>query len=552
MLAAGAWWLAGAGGSRSSEPAYRTAAVDTGRIVASVRATGTMNPVTTVLVGSQLSGQIIEINADFNSPVKAGQVIAKLFSEQIRSRRDAAAADLAQGRADLAQRRAQLDRVRATRQKAEATLRDQQAVGERIAAQLAEARRNNERQKELTARGVGSTTALEASTTQLEVQTATLASNQAQIAVARAELVGLDADIALAQAQMEAADAVILAREAKLRDIEIDLARTDIRSPVDGVVVQKQIELGQTVAASLNAPTLFTIAQDLSEIDIYANVDETDVGRIRDGQPVSFTVNAYPERVYRGRVKMVRLAAQTVQNVVTYTAIVSVQNRDMTLLPGMTANLQILTEERADTVRIPNAALRFRPPGAAAPAQDAASSAPAGTGPAALLDDLQQRILAEVKPDAGQQAAIAAIIDRRREALTQRGRGRAGGNPGGAGAGGGAGGGDPQARQAALAEARQRLVSDIAAVLDEARRKTFEAMIAGGDGRRGVSGRVYVLDGAGQPQPVNVRVGITDGAFTELVSGDLPSGAQVVVGGGPRTTAAAPAGPRGPRGPRLF
>ncbi len=549
LVAAGAWWLAGAGGSRSNEPAYRTAAIDAGRIVASVRATGTMNPVTTVLVGSQLSGQIIEINADFNSPVKAGQVIAKLFSEQIRSRRDAAAADLAQGRADLAQRRAQLDRVRATRQKAEATLRDQQAVGERIAAQLAEARRNNERQKELTSRGVGSATALEASTTQLEVQTATLASNQAQVAAARAELVGLDADIALAQAQVQAAEAVILAREAKLKDIEIDLGRTDIRSPVDGVVVQKQIELGQTVAASLNAPTLFTIAQDLSEIDIYANVDETDVGRIREGQPVSFTVNAYPERVYRGRVKMVRLAAQTVQNVVTYTAIVSVQNRDMTLLPGMTANLQILTEERGEAVRIPNAALRFRPSGASAPAQDPGQGMQAGAGPAAMLDGLQERIGAEVKPTAEQQATIAAIIDRRRDALASRRQGRQNVEP----ATGPRGGGDPQARQAAQAEARQRLVAEIGAALDPERRKRFEAMVAGGGtSRRGVSGRVYVLDGAGQPQPVDVRVGVTDGAYTELVSGDLKPGAQVVVGGGPRATAAAPAGPRGPRGPRLF
>ncbi len=541
----GAYWTLGPGTSRSNEPLYRTAKLDRGDITASVRATGTLNPVTTVLVGSQLSGQIIEIRADFNSPVKQGEVIARLFSDQIRSRRDAAQADLDQGRADLAQRRAQIARTKATRAKAEATLRDQIAQRDRTAALLAEARRTADRQRELTGRGVGSNTALDQAQTQVDTQTAQLASAEALIDVARAELTGLDADIALAEAQAEAAQAVITAREARLKDIEIDLARTDIRSPVDGVVIQKQIELGQTVAASLNAPTLFTIAQDLREIDIYANVDESDVGRIREGQPVTFTVNAYPERTYRGTVKMVRLSAQTVQNVVTYTTVISVANTDMTLLPGMTANLQIVTDQRRDVLRVPNAALRFRPAGASIAAttgnEPAASgnARPGGAGQA--LAELRERIAQEVKPTPEQAERIEAAI------AAQRGQ-RGPGTDGASGAD----------RRQAFAEARRRLTAEIAAILDPERRAAFEAMIArlsverASGGAAGTPARLYTLGAAGEPQPVNVRLGVSDGVFTENVAGDLTAADAVVTGGGPRPQAEAPVPPRGPRGPRLF
>ena len=304
-----------------AEAPYRLATLDRGPITATVRATGTLNPVTTVLVGSQLSGQVVEVLADYNSPVKAGQVMARLYSEQIKTRRDAARADLAQAQADLAMRKAQLERTRAGRLKAEANLRDQHAQRDRATAQLEEARRAETRQADLQGRGVATPTALDAARTQTKVQEAALASAEAQIAALAAELRGLDADLANGEAQVQAAQAAILQREAKLRDVEIDLDRTEIRSPVDGVVVQREVTLGQTVAASLNAPTLFTVAQDLRRIDIHANIDETDVGRLREGQPATFTVNAHPNRTFRGTVRMVRLGAQTVQNVVTYTAV---------------------------------------------------------------------------------------------------------------------------------------------------------------------------------------------------------------------------------------
>ena len=529
------------GGSAADVP-YRLGSVDRGPITASVRATGTLNPVTTVLVGSQLSGQIVEILADYNSPVKAGQVVARLYSEQIKARRDAARADLEQGRADLAMRRAQIERTKATRQRAEAAVQDMLAQRDRSGAQLADARRNLDRQQELFTRRVGSETALDTARTQTEVQKATLASSEAQIASARAELKGLDADIALAEANLKSAEAVILQREAKLRDIEIDLERTDIRSPVDGVVVQRQIDLGQTVAASLNAPTLFTIAQDLREIDIYANIDEADVGRLKAGQSVSFTVNAYPNRTFTGTVRTVRLGAQTIQNVVTYTAVIGVDNRDMALLPGMTANLQIVTDERRDVLRVPNAALRFRPSSGAAaaptpgptPADEPAGRPRGGRA----LEGLRERIAADVQPTPEQAAAIERVLAEARSAFPGRGAGLS-----------------DEERRAAMRAARRDIEERIAAALDPERRARFEALAAegpGGNAQNGTPGRVYVLGEDGAPTPVAVRLGVTDGNTTEILAGDVREGAGIVTGGGPRAQAGAEPAPTRPRGPRLF
>ena len=452
-------------GGNASDQAYRLGTVDRGPITASVRATGTLNPVTTVLVGSQLSGQVVEILADYNTPVKEGQVVARLYAEQIKSRRDAALADLAQARADLDTKHAQIDKARAALQRAEAQAADLRAQRDRARAQLAEARRNLDRQQELTTRAVGTQTALEQATTQLDVQTANLASAEAQITSNEAETEGLKADLALAEAGVKSAEAIILQRQAKLKDIEIDLARTEIKSPVEGVVVKRDIELGQTVAASLSAPTLFTIAQDLREIDIYANIDEADVGRLKDGQKVTFTVNAYPNRTFEGSVRMVRLSAQTVQNVVTYTAVIGVKNEDQALLPGMTANLQIVTDEREDVLRVPNAALRFRP------AAGIASSEP--------------RTVAQD----GQSPRLRA---RNRNAEMQA---------------------------------------------DE-----------------GTGGRIYRVGQDGNPQAVHVRLGATDGAYTEILRGDVQEGAAIIIGAqrSDATDGSGTPSNRRPRPPRMF
>ncbi|MGL4728303.1 MAG: efflux RND transporter periplasmic adaptor subunit [Bosea sp. (in: a-proteobacteria)] len=552
---AGYWFVKPAGGAADVTP-YRTAAVDRGAIIATVRATGTLNPVSTVLVGSQLSGQIVEILADYNAQVKAGQIVARLNSDQIKARRDAAAADVAQARSDQAVRKAQAERSRATRLRAESTVRDLVAQRERVVAQRADADRSFVRQKELFARGVGSQVALDNARTQGEVQAAALNSAEAQIASAKAEIVGLDADIALADAQVKTAEAMILQRQAKLTDTEIDLERTDIRSPVDGVVVQRQVELGQTVAASLSTPTLFLIAQDLSSIEIYANIDESDVGRLKPGQIATFTVAAYPERTFQGRLKLVRLGATTIQNVVTYTAVITVSNADMALLPGMTANLQLVTEERRDVLRISNAALRFRPPAGVGVQLPEARRPPAlveGTeeggaagrggqgggqgGGQAAAAAFRERLMAEVKPTPEQAKVIDAILAEGRESARAARSGLS-----------------PEERRALNQQQRRENGAKIAQALDPERRKLFEAMVAEARvarGGGGVPGRIHVLDAKGEPKAISVRTGVSDGALTEIVSGDVAEAAKVIVGGGPKSAPAAASGPAS-RGPRLF
>jgi HlyD family secretion protein len=376
------------------------------------------------------------------------------------------------------------------------------------------------------------------------------------VASQKAELAGLDVDIRLAEAQAASSEAVLLQRGSKLREVEIDLERTEIRSPVDGVVVKRDIDLGQTVAASLSAPTLFTVAQDLRRVDIWANVDEADVGRLKDGQPVTFTVNAYPNRSFEGVVRMVRLGSQTVQNVVTYTAVIAVENRDQALLPGMTANLQVVTDERRDVLRVPNAALRFRPPGVSPQAPGLIPAAAEGDRPRGgqgqagegrggrSLEAWRERIAAELRPTAEQAAEIDRILAERRSEAPGREPGQS-----------------DEERRAAFRAFRQETATRIANVLDPERRARFEAMMQEGRGRRGAQGpdsgapgRVFVQGADGRPLAVALRLGATDGGVTEVLSGDLREGASVIVGGGPRPTAPAEASPAGnrPRGPRPF
>lgn len=557
--AAGGYALSRNGTGRG-DPPYRVVALDRGPLTAAVRATGTLTPVSTVLVGSQLSGQIVEILVDYNSPVKAGQVVARLFSDQIRARREGALAEVAAARADLEVRTAQIARARATRLRADATLADLAAQAERAAATLAEGQRALERQQSLFGSGTGARAGLDAARTQVQIQRSQIASVEAQKASAQAEIAGIEADIALAAAQVQASEAVLRQRQARLSEIEIDLANTDIRSPVDGVVVNRQIELGQTVAASLSAPTLFTIARDLAEIDIYANVDEADVGRIREGQRVTFSVNAYPNRGFEGAVKLVRLGAQTVQNVVTYTGVIRVQNADLALMPGMTANLQIVTDQRGDALRAPNAALRFKPVTqaaiVAAPAvveEAAPFTGPAqggGQAQARAFQALRERVVETVKPTPEQLAAIDRIVADSRARLDADRRGAS-----------------PEENRRNVQTVRREAIRQIGDLLDPERRDAFRKAVqaqagqGGGGGQGGAPGgqrrprettpgRVYVLGEDGQPRGVDVRLGVGDGAMTEIVAGEIEAGANVIIGGGPPRTAAAPATPT--RGPRLF
>jgi HlyD family secretion protein len=514
-----------------AEGSYRTAKTDRGEVVATVSATGTINPTTTVIVGSQLSGQVVEILADYNSEVEAGQVVARLKQDQILARLDAARADLAQMRAQKLVVEGQIEKVKAETEKAKAAQTDMEAQVTRNEALLADSDRIYKRQNDLRTRGFAADAAVDTARATRDAQEAALASARAQVNSAKAALLGLAADLRVAQANLAAVTAQIQQREAAVRQIEVDLSNSEIKSPVSGVVVQRNVELGQTVAASLQAPELFRIADDLSKMEISANIDETDIGRIKPGQKVTFTVNAFPGRTFDGVVKQVRLGSQNVQNVVIYTTIVSIENPRRELLPGMTANLRVETERRDDVVRIPNAALRWRPstladqPLARVGAVPAAPQRRASGGNSA---EFLEAIKTEIKPGADQLREIeAAFADMRKSFLA------------------GAGDGDANARRERILAARRELQQRIAGILTPEQKSVFDEIVKrqASAGRRGMqSARVFVVGRDGKPHGMTLSTGVTDGGSTEVIAG-LDAGAEVIVGGGAPVEAAR----RGPR-----
>lgn len=297
---------------------FESAAVVRGPIAARVTATGTLSPLVEVQVGSQVSGRIQELLVDFNSPVTAGQVIARIDPRLFET-------EVARARANLAAA---------------------EAAVARAAADLTDARLKSERATGLFARGMGA---------RADADTALAAHEAARAALASARASREQARAALEQA-------------------ETNLGYTTIVSPIDGVVISRDVDVGQTVAAALQTPTLFTIAEDLRKMEVHTHVAEADVGRLRPGMTVEFGVDAWPGERFHGLVKEVRYAPETVQNVVTYDAVVSVDNPDLKLRPGMTAEVVFLVEAREDALLVPAAALRFVPP----PELLAAAEPPAG------------------------------------------------------------------------------------------------------------------------------------------------------------------------------
>jgi HlyD family secretion protein len=522
-----------------AEGSYRTAKAERGEIVATVSATGTINPTTTVIVGSQLSGQVVEILADYNSEVKAGQVVARLNQDQIRARLDAARADLAQMRAQRMVTEGQIEKVKAETEKARAAQVDMEAQVTRNEALLADADRIYKRQSDLRTRGFAADAAVDTARATRDAQEAALASARAQVNSAKAALLGLAADLQVAKANLAAVTAQGQQREAAVRQIEVDLSNSEIKSPVNGVIVQRNVELGATVAASLQAPELFRIADDLRKMEISANIDETDIGRIKPGQRVTFTVNAFPGRTFDGTVKQVRLGSQNVQNVVIYTTIISIENPRRELLPGMTANLRVETERREDVVRIPNAALRWRPPSLAeqplvrnAAAPGAPAGAPAGAPRRASggnSGEFLEAIKAEIKPGADQLREIEAAFGDMRKTFMA-----------------GAGDSDQNARRERILAARRELEQRIASILTPEQKSAFDEIVkrqAVGAGQgTAQSGRVFIVGRDGEPQGVTIRIGATDGGSTEVIAG-LDAGAEVIVGGAGRPGSAKKRGP---------
>ena len=386
--AAGGWAWYGAR-SANGEARYRIGKVERGPLQAVVVASGTLNAVTTVQVGSQVSGQVKEIFADFNTPVKKDQVIARI---------DPATFELSVNRA-----RADLDAARSAVAVARSSLAAQQAELGRVRVNLADAERDLARKKTLVEKNFISPAELDKARTVFE------ATRESQKAV--------EAQIQVNTAQVESALAAVKQREALLKQAEVDLERTIIRAPVDGTVILRNIDAGQTVAASLQAPVLFTIAQDLRDMQVEAAIDEADVGRLRVGQAATFTVDAFPRRNFSGEIRQVRKSPQTVQNVVSYTVVISAANPDLSLLPGMTANVRVVVESRTSVLKVANAALRFRPLQAAAEAKPAAEAAPVQQAGGAAAQQFRQRLMEELKPDETLKAKLDALFDDARQKM---------------------------------------------------------------------------------------------------------------------------------------
>ena len=390
---------------------FRTIKVERGEISTTVTATGTINPVITVLVGSQVSGTIKALYADFNSRVKEGQIISQIDPALFEAQVDQAKANVLNAQANVLNAQANLKSAQANLEKAEVTVSD--------------AKRTLDRNRPLVERQVIAQSVFDTAQTNYD-------SAVAQLEAAKAQLES-------AKSQVESTKAQVEQTKAALKLAETNLRYTTIRSPVNGVVISRNVDVGQTVAASLQAPTLFTIAKDLTQMQVDTNVSEADIGRLSVGQEATFTVDAYPEKTFRGKVSEIRNAPTTISNVVTYDVVIQVDNKDLKLKPGMTANVSVLVAHKEGVLKIPNAALRFRP-----------EFAKSGETEEKRKGDLSK----------GQKLSEGAKSSQVEGKLT---------------------------------------------------------------------GRVWVLSPEGKPKPISIVLGITNGTFSEMVSGDLKDGTEVIV-----------------------
>jgi HlyD family secretion protein len=501
----GAWYWYQAK-SNGAEVRYRTAKVERGPITAVVVASGTLNAVTTVQVGSQISGQVKDIYADFNTAVKKDQVIARIDPQsfelrvnQARADVDAADSAVAVARSGQAAAQAEAGRVRVT---------------------LLDAQRDFDRKKMLVEKNF--------------ISGAELDKARAVLDGTREQLKSAEAQAKVGEAQVSSALAAVKQRQSLLRQAQVDLERTIIRAPVDGTVILRNVDAGQTVAASLQAPVLFTIAQDLRDMQVEAAIDEADVGRLSVGLATSFSVDAFPRRNFAGEIRQIRKSPTNVQNVVSYTVVISAANPDLALLPGMTANVRVTVDSRASVLKVPNAALRFRPAGTQ-DAKPAAEANPQAAGGAAM-QQFRARIAEELKPDDSQKAKLEEIFTESRQKFA---RVRDVANEG--------------ERRRQVERIRAETNARIGEILKPEQKEAWERVLAeAGSRSRPVAGRVWSLQ-EGEPVAIEVRLGLTDGTSTEVMGG-LAEGAEVIVAVGDGRSGAASSTPGaggGPRG-RLF
>lgn len=474
-------------GDSSSTPQYLTARVERGNLRNTVTATGALQAVTTVQVGSQASGTISALYADFNSIVKKGQVIAQLDPSTAKAQVDQARANLEQARASLANARAAVANAqagvsdaqakslaaRSTVQNTQAGVSGAEANVAVLKAQQDDALSLLKQQESLLKAGVIAQRDYDVAmtaykTAEARYNQAVAQLNQAKsseqssatagIAQSQAAVEQSQAQVKQSQAQVGQAQAQVQQAQAALSMAEVNLSHTTITSPIDGVVVSRDVNVGQTVAASLSAPTLFTIANDLTQMQVIANIDQADIGLVEQAKSVRFTVDAFPGKEFDGKIEQMRLNPVNVQNVVTYNVVIDVNNPDQKLKPGMTANLTITIDERNNVLKVPNSALRFTP-------QDAT-------------------------------------------------RQRTGGNAGGQGQG------QWQGRRQ-----QQQGGDNAAGGGGENRFAPASAPVLPGQVRV-----VWVLGQDGKPERRRITTGLSDGSATEVVDGDLKEGDMVITG----------------------
>lgn len=477
VIVVGSWYFF-SGDSTSTNIEFQTQALSRGDIESIVNTAGTISPTVTVQVGSEVSGLISELSADFNSQVTAGQVLARIDDRDIR--------------VQLRQREADLETAKANLLQAQASLVNAET-------QLQFSRNEYERVQSLFDRNLVSQTDVE----------------KANNAVRSSE-----ASLEQAKSNIVSSNASILQREAQLEQTQIDLERTYIKSPVDGVVLNRLVDLGQAVSANQSIPTLFEVAQDLSAMQIEASIDEADIGKVTEGMEVRFRVDAYPQRNFTGEIAQVRKAATTASNVVTYKVIIAANNPGEILLPGMTANVDIILGRKTDVLRAPNAALRFSPPASAIPEQTTQQGGNGGgMDPSARVDQLA----AALELNSDQRDAVRKIFEDQAEAMREM-----------AEANGGAGGFGGFNRNA-MANIRTRMDNEMKLVLTEEQYATYQSQQRQGGGRGGNAGgqqlspgQIWILNDRGRPELVSVRTGLSDAEYTEIVTDRLEAGDEVI------------------------
>ena len=514
LITAGLFYLTG---STGDEVSYRLAPVERGNIKKSVSASGELNAVVTVEVGSEISGQISKILVDFNSNVKAGQIIARIDPESFNARVKQAEAELLVAKALVATKEAGVAQSIANLGNANSVMAAAGADVSRIKVTAADLKQDFGRKQSLRKKGVVAISAVDKARAAWRASAEQVSAAQSQLAAQRSTIEARKAQVAIAKAEVFHALAQVDQKSASLNIAKVNQKNTFIRSPVDGVVIGRDIDVGQTVAASLQAPILFTIAQDLSKMQVETNIDEADIGQIRPGQTAKFSVDSFPGQEFKGSIRQIRKKPQTVQNVVTYTVVIAANNPSLKLLPGMTANVQVEVSNRLNVLKLPNRSLRFQPPGQT-PKPITFAGGNQRRGPPDMVARrarAQARMRNMIKTvglteDQQQQVRdFSQSLRKRIRSLARAGRG--------------------SAFREAVVKLRQENSARIMTILDSDQKLKFRNMIAERRSNPAVPGKVWVLEN-GIPKLINVMIGVGDGSSTELMRGDLKEGQNLIIG----------------------